>query len=201
MSSHFPGYTKLFLKLSVDNELLTSKRELLLGDKSPTYEPHVTLMVMHVKTNSTIAPHIKSKIRTITGVPTTIDAKALRYEILGTRPECFSVVFDTDPGPLMKLIDDILLFIQMEFELELTSSIVSEKYEYFDFMDGNTPIVRVPKPESKKWHTTLCTIDYNKRLEKEYSNSKDNKLDFIERLLGPLPEEMVINVGRRIVVS
>ena len=188
-TSRFVGYEKHFFSVGVTEQTpkLYMTSALLLRGRTPKYAPHVSLLTMHLLKGSTLAKEIEetksiffSQISELTA-PIVLDGDAVknrRYELLGTAPECFCLVFDlVDTSRLQMLVD---LWVETLCEkYKLTKSDVEAEGVFDLISDDGTVLARISSTRvfEKKLHATLLrSFDLkkaNKKVYKQYHKTED----------------------------
>jgi hypothetical protein len=206
MASRFEGYTKFFIKVPVDITRWEGKERSILKENLPTYGAHLTLATINVK-NDCIerfkTSRFSDELRTFTiaHLGASLETTNLRYELLGTKPECFAFVFDlVDPSPIERWKCDLLDLLTRAFGANRKDVTLFEKYEYVDFIwevsdETDVIVARVPKSSSNEesaFHVTLLSsFDLKRRNKASFKcyEKSPNKRVFLEEYFGPVPLE------------
>lgn len=199
-TSRFPGYEKHFFSIGATEQTakLYPITTTLLRGKSPKYPPHVSLLTMHLKSGSDVAMEME-KTKTIffdqmseLATPLEIDGPEVinqHYEIMGTAPECFCIVFNLVDCRRLQMLRDLWIETLCEkYKLTkgdylpsvITDSSLNSKVLYSTLVDSDGQILAWFSNQSiaqKKLHTTLISSfdlkNANKKLYKEYCGSED----------------------------
>jgi hypothetical protein len=212
MKSHYDGYTKHFLTLSLKSEgcVLEGLVSTTLNGKSPKYPLHLTLGTIHVnseKTKKLVSVILKGwrpdSLGGGGGDGTLITCISPRYKLMGQSNIKFvSLLFGIEPTTHINIGE-----IRIELCKWLTTCIYGGKGELL--MDGDKSVykiigdndvdIRIPMVmglEIPLYHTSLFSTNdmkhCNKTLYEEYKGCS-NPNTFIEKMV--LPESLVLKMG------
>ncbi len=184
--SWFNGYTKYFVKIPLDdNALLKEKQSTILKGKNPTHEAHFTLAVIHVAPDTICTDYLKSTAFTedmanIYKGPTQIEIKSVQKAIMGVKPECYALCFDTNNAytTLAKEFRSSVCYFMMEkFNLTYENELINNEYDYMTLFHEGKVVMRIPSGKDPICHVTIMTsFDLkrcNKQLHKEFDESND----------------------------
>lgn len=186
-TSRFIGYEKHFFSIDAteDDPKLYPITNRLLRERKPTYPPYISVLTIHLKKDSSVANEFEETKRIFCTqmseliTPIALDGREVknrRYELLGSNPECFCLVFELVKYSRLQLLIDLwigtlcekyaLKKSQSESELRLVS-------------DDGVVVGRICNASmlQKKLHATLLTsFDLkrsNKKVYKQYRKADD----------------------------
>jgi hypothetical protein len=199
MKSFFECHTKHFLKVALvtNTDALVAKQAQILKGKTPTYPLHLTLAVIHVLNDTPCSAYFVSDEFSKDLVNIFPDQSRLfaedsptSYAIMGTKPECFAIVYDNCDA-FKDFIDDfkksLCLLLCNKYDLIGEERLIDEKYEYMVLKNSEgVEVLKMPwsRTEYPVCHVTLFTsFDLkrcNKPLFKKYEKAED-KLAFLSK--------------------
>lgn len=205
MTSWFKGHTKRFIKAPLLNDaLLLEKQSSILNGKKATNPLHLTLTVIHVAEGTAHADYLTSNaftddVRDIFRIHS-VAIHNPRYLMMGTKPECFTIVMDTKNDSYTQ---KVLMFKSVlsrllcnKLELDYKECVIDDQYTYRVFYDKEgVEMLKIPYDieATAICHLTLFTsFDLkrcNKALFKRYTTAGD-KLEFLVNECGPIAEIM-----------
>ena len=221
MTSKFDGFLKLFIKISLRNDetltnILSSHQSILLKGNKAFHEPHITVMVLHIKMNTKHTEYFTSQqfCGTINDLYSIEQSPLLEiktsFKIIGSHPECFVYSLDNSPDfddyiyRFKKLIiDHLCRELNLIAEDHSYNSVNSDERSYTDFVSEGEVIFRTSSFNT--FNRELCEMTmvrhitivssfdlkkHNKVLFKEYNKSQD-KSELLSSELSPIPNSLL----------
>lgn len=208
MTSWFKGHTKRFVKAPLLNDaLLLEKQSSILNGKNATNPLHLTLTVIHVAEGTPHTDYLNGNafiedVQEIYHLHSIVIDNP-HYVMMGTKPECFTIVMDTKNDSYTQTVlmfkSVFSLFLAKKLNLEYKECVIDDQYTYRVFYDKEgIEVLKMPYDigTTSICHLTLFTsFDLkrcNKGLFKKYTAAND-KFEFLVNECGPITEIMTVD--------